>query len=146
MPAYQGRREADFTAPPETCFAALTDYPSMHEWQRALRSATVLEHGPDGDVVEFEVDAKVRTFKYTLRVRYDAPHALDGEYLDGPFRRLDAGWRFDPAPGGGTRAAVEVTLDPGRFVPRPIARLVEDALLGRAIEDLRRRVDGARAG
>src|SRR3954452_25544764 len=59
MPAYQGRREADVAAPPEACFAALTDYASMPEWQRALKNCRVIEHGDGQDVVEYEVDAKV---------------------------------------------------------------------------------------
>jgi ribosome-associated toxin RatA of RatAB toxin-antitoxin module len=146
MPDYQGRREADVDAPPEACFAALTDYESMPEWQRALRSVRVLEPGDGSDVVEFEVDAKVRSFRYRLRCCYDEPHEIDSQYLGGPFRDFAARWRFEPAGDGGTRAIVEVRLDPGRFVPRPVARIVEDALLGRAVEDLKRRVEGVRTG
>ena len=140
MPDYQGRREADIAASPEACFAALTDYDAMPEWQRALERCTVVEHGDGSDVVDFEVDAKVRTIRYRLRLLYDEPHRIDSTYLDGPFRDFAANWRFDPAPGG-TRASVEVHLDPGRFVPRPLARMVEDALLGRAVEDLKARVE-----
>src|SRR3954447_20354813 len=148
MPDYQGRREADVEAPPEACFAALTDYDSMPQWQRALRSVRVLEHGDGADVVEFEVDAKVRTFRYRLCCRYDGPNLIDSPYLEGPFGDCAARWRFDPVEGdaGRTRAVVEVRLDPGRFVPRPVARLVEDALLGRAVEDLKRRVEAVRTG
>src|SRR4051794_37915389 len=148
MPDYQGRREADVEAPPEACFAALTDYDSMPQWQRALRSVRVLEREAGADVVEFEVDAKVRSFRYRLRCRYDEPHRIDSTYLEGPFRDFAARWRFEPLGAGAerTRAVVEVRLDPGRFVPRPVARLVEDALLGRAVEDLKRRVEGVRTG
>src|SRR4051812_3527054 len=84
MPDYQGRREADIAAPPEACFAALTDYESMPEWQRTLRRVRVLERGDNEDVVEYEVDAKVRTFKYRLRCCYDEPRAIDSAYLEGP--------------------------------------------------------------
>ena len=146
MPAYQGRREADVAAPPEACFAALTDYESMPEWQRALKRCTVIERGDGEDVVEYEVDAKVRTFKYRLRCIYDEPSKIDSEYLDGPFRDFAARWQFDAAADGGTRATVEVRLDPGRLVPRPVARMVEDAVLGRAVEDLKRRVEQGAAG
>jgi ribosome-associated toxin RatA of RatAB toxin-antitoxin module len=146
MPAYRGRREADLAASPEACFAALTDYGSMPDWQRALRSVTVTEPGDGWDVVTFEVDAKVRSFRYTLRLRYEPPRLIDSDYVDGPFRDFGARWTFDPAPGGGTRAAVEVRLDPGRLIPRPVTRIVEDALLGRAIDDLRARVDGPERG
>src|SRR3954452_18173157 len=41
MPDYEGRQEAEIAAPPEACFAALTDYESLPQWQRALRSVRV---------------------------------------------------------------------------------------------------------
>src|SRR4051794_28881605 len=130
MPDYQGRREADIAAPPQACFDALTDYATMPEWQRALKRVRVLEHGQDADVVEYEVDAKVRSFRYTLRCCYDAPTRIESTYLDGPFRDFAARWTFADDEAGGTRATVEVHLDPGRLVPRPVAHMVEDALLG----------------
>jgi ribosome-associated toxin RatA of RatAB toxin-antitoxin module len=142
MPDYAGHREAELAAPPQACFAALTDYAALPDWQRALKSARVLESGDDWDLVEYEVDAKVRSFTYTLRLRYDEPTAIESEYVDGPFREFAASWRFEPS-GAGTRASVKVRLDPGRFVPRPVARMVEDALLGRALEDLQRRVSSS---
>jgi ribosome-associated toxin RatA of RatAB toxin-antitoxin module len=146
MPTYTGTKTAEVDAPPEACFAAMVGYDSMPQWQRALRSVRVVEPGDGWDVVEFEVDARVRSFRYRLRCIYAEPQAIDSEYLDGPFRDFSARWRFDPAGDGRTRVSVDVHLDPGRFVPRPVARLVEDALLGRAVEDLRARVEGVRAG
>jgi ribosome-associated toxin RatA of RatAB toxin-antitoxin module len=141
MPDYQGRREADIAAPPQACFDALTDYDSMPDWQRAVKRVRVLEHEPDADVVEYEVDAKLRSLTYRLRVCYREPAEIDSAYLEGPFRDFAARWRLADDGSGGTRATVEVHLDPGRLVPRPVARLVEDALLGRAVEDLKRRVE-----
>src|SRR5438045_1829591 len=94
MPDYQGRREADIAAPPQACFDALTDYDAMPKWQRALKRVRVLEHGQDADVVEYEVDAKVRSLKYKLRIRYQEPELIDSAYLDGPFRDFAARWTF----------------------------------------------------
>src|SRR3954451_14441309 len=147
MPDYQGRREIDVEAPPASCFAALTDYESMPQWQSTLRSVRVLEREEAADVVEYEVDAKVRSFRYRLRCCYDPPHRIDSTYLEGPFRDFAARWSFEPRDGGHrTLAVVEVRLDPGRVVPRPLARLIEDAVLGRAVEDLKHRVEGVPAG
>ena len=46
---------------------------------------------------------------------------------------------------GGVAILVEARIDPGRFVPGPVRRMVEDAVLGRAIEDLQRRMSSAPA-
>ena len=142
MPATAARREAQVDAPPEACFAALTDYAALPSWQRALKAARVLESGDGWDVVEYEVDATVKTVRYTLRLTYDEPHAIDSEYVDGPFRDFAAAWRFAPA-GDGTLAAVEARIDPGRFVPGPLKRMIEDAVLGRAVEDLQQRMSSS---
>jgi ribosome-associated toxin RatA of RatAB toxin-antitoxin module len=146
MGDYRGRREADIEASPEACFETMTDYERLPEWQRAVKAARVIEHGEDADLVEYEVDAKLRTFKYRLRCCYPEPNVIDSTYVEGPFRDFSGRWAFEPRPGGGTRASIEVELDAGRWVPGPVARAVEDALLGRAVEDLKRRVEGHRPG
>ena len=104
MADYQGRREADIAAPPQACFDALTDYASMPEWQRAVKRVRVLEHGQESDVVEYEVDAKVRSLKYRLRVCYREPAEIDSSYLDGPFRDFAARWRLGARTPNGARS------------------------------------------
>lgn len=142
MPSYRGRQEVELAATPEECFEALTDYENLPEWQGAVKRARVVESGPDSDVVEYEVDAKITTIKYSLRQTYDAPHEIDSEYVKGPFRSMSGRWTFEERPGGRTLAAVEIEADPGRWMPKPVARVVEEALLKRAVEDLRKRIEG----
>jgi len=142
MPDYRGRQEAELAASPQECFDALTDYERLPDWQRAVKSARVLEHGPEHDVVEYEVDAKLTTLKYRLKQCYDEPALIDSEYVDGAFRSMSGRWTFEPRPDGRTLAAVEISVDPGRWVPGPVKRAIEEALLKRAMEDLRERVEG----
>jgi ribosome-associated toxin RatA of RatAB toxin-antitoxin module len=146
MPSYRGRQQAELDASPQTCFDALTDYERLPEWQRAVKSARIVEHADDHDVVEYEVDAKLTTLRYTLKQCYDAPRLIDSDYVDGAFRSMSGRWTFDERPGGRTLAAVEIAVDPGRWVPGPIKHAIEDALLKRALQDLRSRVEGADGG
>jgi ribosome-associated toxin RatA of RatAB toxin-antitoxin module len=146
MASYRGRQEAEVGAPPQACFDALTDYERLPEWQRAVKAARVVERGDDHDVVEYEVDAKLTTLKYRLKQCYEEPSLIDSEYVDGAFRSMSGRWTFEPRPGGRTLAAVEISVDPGRWVPGPVKHAIEDALLKRALEDLRSRVEAAARG
>jgi ribosome-associated toxin RatA of RatAB toxin-antitoxin module len=152
MPTYGDCRTAAIAATPQACFDALTDYERLPEWQGAVRSVQVLERDAQGRgaVVEYEIDARFKTVRYRLRQVYDEPHRLASEYLGGDFRDFGGEWRFKPAAGGGTEVALDLRIDPGRFVPGPLRSAIADAVMRRALKDLQRYVEGgeppARAG
>jgi ribosome-associated toxin RatA of RatAB toxin-antitoxin module len=143
MPTYGECRSLDIAAPPRVCFAALTDYERLPEWQGAVRSARVLERDSRGrgTVVEYEVDARVRHVRYRLRQIYDEPRRLGSEYLGGDFRDFSGEWRFAPRGDGGTHAELDLRIDPGRFLPRALRGIVADAVMRRALSDLKRYVE-----
>jgi ribosome-associated toxin RatA of RatAB toxin-antitoxin module len=144
MPTYGDCRTAEIGATPQACFDALTDYERLPEWQGAVRSVTVLEHDAQGrgSVVEYEVDARLKTVRYRLRQIYDAPHRLASEYLGGDFRDFAGEWRFAAAANGGTRVELDLRIDPGRFVPGPLRSAIADAVMRRALQDLKRHLEG----
>ena len=149
MSLYGESRQADIEARPEECYAALIDFEHVPDWQGSVRSARVLERDEAGrgSVVEFEVDAKVRTVRYRIRQIHEPPHRLASEYLGGDFRAFAGEWRFEPLAGGRTRAHLELAIDPGRLVPRPIRALISEAVMARALADLKVHVEaGARRG
>ena len=143
MPAYDECRVAEIGAPPQACFDALTDYERLPEWQGAVRSARVLErdeHGR-GAVVEYEVDARIKRVHYRLRQVYDEPHRLGSEYLGGDFRDFAGEWRFKALDGNRTHAELDLRIDPGLFVPGPVRRAIAHAVMGRALDDLKRHLE-----
>ena len=143
MSLYGEAHQADIDAPPEACYAALIDFERVPDWQGSVRSARVLERDEQGrgSVVEFEVDAKVRTVRYRIRQIHEPPHRLASEYLGGDFRAFAGEWRFEALPGGRTRAHLDLAIDPGRFVPGPIRALISDAVMVRALADLKVHVE-----
>ena len=145
MSLYGEAREADIDATPEACYAALIDFERVPEWQGSVRSARVLERDEAGrgSVVEFEVDAKVRTVRYRIRQIHEPPHRLASEYLGGDFRAFGGEWRFEALPGGRTRAHLELAIDPGRLVPKPVRALISEAVMARALADLKAHVEVA---
>jgi ribosome-associated toxin RatA of RatAB toxin-antitoxin module len=147
VPSYRRRHETRVAAPPQLCFDVLTDYESVAEWQGPVKRCKVLErdeHGR-GSVVEYEVDAKVRTISYRLRQCYDEPRRIDSEYLGGDVHDLDGTWTFESDGDDATQVVFSVRIDPGRFVPGPVRRMLEARVMGQAVEDLRRRAEAVHA-
>lgn len=138
MPAYASSRSAVIDADPQACFDALTDYEALPEWQGAVASARVLERDEQGrgKLVEYEIDAKVRKVRYVLEQQYDEPRLLGSRYVEGDFRDFQGEWRFTPEPGGATLAELDVTIDPGRAIPGPVRRIIANAVVRRALNDL----------
>jgi ribosome-associated toxin RatA of RatAB toxin-antitoxin module len=141
-PAYGDCRSMTIHAAPEACFDALTDFERLPSWQRAVRSARVLERDGEGrgTVVEYEVDAKVKRVRYRLRQVYDAPRRLGCEYVGGDFRDFSGEWRFVPVDAG-TRVELDLHIDPGRLVPGPLRAAISNAVMGRALADLKRHLE-----
>jgi ribosome-associated toxin RatA of RatAB toxin-antitoxin module len=143
MPSYGECRAADIDAPPQACFDALIDYESLPRWQGTVREVRVLERDERGrgSVVEYVVDARVKTVRYTLRQIYDEPRRVGSEYLGGDFRDFAGEWRFEPRGDGGTHVELDLRIDPGRFLPRALRGVVADAVMRRALSDLKRFVE-----
>jgi ribosome-associated toxin RatA of RatAB toxin-antitoxin module len=142
-PLYADCRTAIVKASAQACFDALTDFERLPEWQGAVRRARVLERDPEGRgaVVEYEVDARVRVVRYRLRQIYDEPRRLASEYLGGDFRDFCGEWRFKPADNGRTRVELDLRIDPGRFVPGLLRTAIADAVMRRALRDLKTYVE-----
>jgi ribosome-associated toxin RatA of RatAB toxin-antitoxin module len=142
-PLYGDCHTAIVEAGAQACFDALTDFERLPEWQGAVRRVRVLERDAEGrgSVVEYEVDARLKTVRYRLRQIYDEPHRLASEYLGGDFRDFCGEWRFEPGGDGRTRVELDLRIDPGRFVPRLLRSAIADAVMRRALHDLKAYVE-----
>jgi ribosome-associated toxin RatA of RatAB toxin-antitoxin module len=145
MASYGDCQTAEVDATPQQCFDLLTDYERLPEWQGAVRSASILERDAQGRgaVVEYEVDARVKTVRYRLRQVYDEPARLASEYLGGDFRDFSGEWRFVALDARRTRVELDLRIDPGRFVPGPVRGVIADAVMRRALRDLKTHLESA---
>jgi ribosome-associated toxin RatA of RatAB toxin-antitoxin module len=145
MASYGDCQTAEVDATPQQCFDLLTDYERLPEWQGAVRSAAILERDAQGRgaVVEYEVDARVKTVRYRLRQVYDEPARLASEYLGGDFRDFSGEWRFVALDERRTRVELDLQIDPGRFVPAPVRGVIADAVMRRALRDLKTHLESA---
>ena len=145
MPDYGECRSDEIAASPQQCYDAMTDFERVPEWQGAVKSIEVLERDQQGrgTVVAYEIDAKVKRVKYKLRQVHEPPHRLGSEYLGGDFRDFSGEWRFVDIGDGRTRAELDLRIDPGRFVPGPLRGAISDAVMRRALKDLKAHLEGA---
>ena len=128
---------------PQACFDALTDYDDMASWQSTVKSCEVVSRDGEGRgrVVDWEIDAKVRSISYRLEYSYEPPHWIGCRYLDGDVRDLDAEYIFEDRGDGSTLATFSLRVDPGSWVPGKAVDVLNDQVMKRSLEDLKRRVE-----
>jgi hypothetical protein len=141
MGATQAEHAEVIAGTPAACLAALLDFGSYPDWQSAVKSADVLEDGSD-PVVEFRIDAKVRTVRYVLRYHPEPPSRLWWEYVEGDVKSVAGEFALDDLGDGTTRATYRLDIDPGRFVPGPIRKALTEVVMRGSVRDLKRRVEG----
>lgn len=147
MPAYEDSREVTVNAPPQECFSVLTDYDRIPEWQSRVCECKVLgrDQAGRGSEVQYAIDAKLRVVRYTVRHLYDEPEWIGSEYLNGDFREFTGDYRFTPR-NGQTLVKFTLKIDPGFRVPGPIARMLGPYVMGKSLQDLKRRVEEVAGG
>jgi len=147
MPTYEATRAVDIEAPAAACFAVLTDYERMPEWQARVTECRVVSHDAEGrpSEVDYAVDARLRTVRYRLRHLYDEPRWIGSEYVSGDFKRFEGDYALDER-SGTTHVTFKLRIDPGLRVPGPIAKMLNEAVMGRALEDLKARVEAVANG
>ncbi len=144
MGAHDARHSAVIAASPQDCFDALCAFETYPEWQSAVRTCAVLERPRDGTViVETVSDARVRDVRYVLRYHFEAPLRLWWDYVEGDARDVSGDFELEDLGDGTTRATYRLVVDPGRFVPGPVRRLVAREATKGAVEDLRAHLESS---
>jgi uncharacterized membrane protein len=128
---------------PQECFDALVDYDTFPDWQRAVKSVEVLTTDRDGrgKDVAFEIDAKVKTIRYTLRYSYEPPHRIAWDYVEGDVKDVDGEMVFEDLGDGTTLATYSLALDPGVWMPGRLQKVLNDQVMKGSVEDLKQRVE-----
>jgi uncharacterized membrane protein len=143
VPSKRAEQQIVIEGPPQACFDALTDYDTFAEWQEAVKSCQVISrdsHGR-GKEVELEVDAKVKSINYRLEYHYEEPHLITWDYLDGDVKEIEGEYVFEDRGDGTTLATYTLHIDPGVWVPGKIAKMLNEHVMKRSMEDLKRRVE-----
>lgn len=142
MSVHRAERTIEVDASPEACFAAAIDYETFPTWQSAVLAAEVLERDDKGRgvLVDFRTDAKLREVRYLLRYRYGEGHAVSWEYVEGDIEHIEGDYAFEQRDGG-TRVTYRLGIDPGVPAPKFVVRRLNEQVMQRSMEDLKREVE-----
>jgi uncharacterized membrane protein len=131
-------------APPERCFAIVTDFPSYPEWARDLKEAVIRERDEQGrpTEVEFRASALGRSTHYTLAYDYSkAPEILSWSMVKGDLMgAIDGMYHFQPAPSGGTSVRYDLAIELVVPLPGFVKRRAEVRILN-TIRELKVRAE-----
>ena len=134
-------------APPEQCFAVVSDIERYPEWAADIKDVTVRSRDADGRPAEvtFRAGAFGRSTSYTLSYDYSgAPGALAWKQTAGDLTsKLDGRYSFERADNGSTEVAY--TLEVELRVPLPgfIKRRAQSRIMHTALEELKTRVESS---
>ncbi|MDA8317966.1 MAG: SRPBCC family protein [Actinomycetota bacterium] len=133
----QATEHTTVSAPPERCYAVVTDIERYPEWAADIKQVTVERRDGDGRplVCTFRAAAFGRSTSYTLEYDYsEAPHVLSWRQTRGDITtKLDGRYVFEPAVGGGTDVTYHLEVElrvpiPGFIKLRAASRIISTAL------------------
>lgn len=124
-------------------FALVNDvaaYPRRFDW---CRQAAVLEQG-DGRLVA-RLDLGIGGFHtwFTTVNALSAPHHIDMQLRDGPFRRLHGRWQFHALDESACKVSLTLDFEPQSRLLGPAMSLGMQGLADRMVDDFVREADRA---
>jgi carbon monoxide dehydrogenase subunit G len=129
-------------APRTLVMSVIADFPAYRDWATGVRSAEILESGPDGRAlqVRFVLDAGLIKDSYVLAYQWDADAAVHWDLADpgSMISEMSGGYRLADD-GGGTRVTYDLAV--GLRVPMlgVMKRRAEKTIVDTALKGLRDR-------
>ena len=137
----------EIDAPQADCFAAILDFDHYPEWSSAVTRARILERDAAGigRVVEFHIDAKVKTLRYVLAYQHKKPSQLTWRSVDGDIESIEGIYRFRKLGPKRTEASCRQEIRLGFWLPGPLRRLAERTALAQSVNEFKDYVERLKA-
>ena len=131
----------------DDCLAVVLDFENYPSWARDLKQVTIQERDEAGRgrLVEFRAAAMGQSFKYVLEYNYtEMPDSFSWVLNSGEkLRQLDGTYRFEPE-GDATRVHYDLVVDLSIPLPGLIKRRAAGMIMGTALRELKKAVEGPR--
>jgi ribosome-associated toxin RatA of RatAB toxin-antitoxin module len=133
----------DVKATAEEIFEVATDFEAYPDWNSNIKKTEVKKTDSKGRATEvwYEVDAKIKTVRYTLKYSYSkAPTSFSWDLKDGDVKKMKGSYEFDEFDDV-TEVRYEMEVDPGFPVPGFMKKQAEKQIAKAALKDLKKRVE-----
>jgi carbon monoxide dehydrogenase subunit G len=130
-------------APPERVLAVIADIESYPEWTGQIKSAQVVEAGPDGKPAQarFVMDAGVLKDEYVLQYDWNAS-GVSWELVGKSAVQKSQEGSYSLAPAGdGTEVTYQVAVDISMPMLGMFKRKAEKMIMDSALKELKKRVE-----
>lgn len=129
----------EIAAPRLDCFTAIVDFERYPEWSGQVTRARILEYDAEGvgRIVEFFIDARVKTIRYVLEYAYRKPSQLTWKSIDGDVESIEGIYRFRKLDPGRTEATCRQEIKLGFWLPGPLRRLAERTALAQSVAEFK---------
>ncbi|MDX2165800.1 MAG: SRPBCC family protein [Deltaproteobacteria bacterium] len=133
----------EIAATPAQCLEVLLDFERYPAWSSAVSKARILERDDDGvgRIVEFAVDAKVKTIRYVLEYRYKRPGSLTWKSIEGDVESIEGYYKLRKLGAERTEATCRQEITLGFWLPGPLRRLAERTALVQSVNEFRDAVE-----
>jgi len=142
--ADQSTQSITISAPPAAIMAVIADFPAYPEWTGSLRSAEVLEQGPDGRAkrVHFTLDAGVVKDQYELEYIWTGDERVEWNLVKGQMQKMQHGtYALRDVGGGTTEVTYSLTIDLAIPMLGMLRRKAERVIMDTALKELKKRVE-----
>lgn len=127
----------------------IADFPAYPDWATGVRSAEVLDAGPDGRPlrVRFTLDAGLIKDSYVLSYAWDGDSGVSWELAEaGTMVTEMSGAYLLADDGSGTRVSYELAVGTGMPMIGMLKRKAEKTIIDTALRGLKRRTEGLAPG
>lgn len=129
------RRQALIAQPPERLFELVNDverYPQMYPWCSRVE---ILERGENMLAARLHVRSAGIEFSFATRNTLEPPHRMRMQMIEGPLKRLDGDWTFEPYGDGGCRVDLHLDFEPRSRLLGLATTFAFQRLADRLVED-----------
>lgn len=131
------------------CFETISDFASYPQWQKSIKEVQIIEHENTRPViVEYKLDAILKTICYTLRYEYDERDPknliLDWFYVGGDLKNVEGRYTFKELDSSKTLATLYMGVEIGIWAPQFILNTFKEKNMQESIHALKTRVETTR--
>ena len=140
------KRSMQINAKPATCFQIIADFEKYPAWQKRVKEVTILEqeHGR-AVIVEYALDATLKTINYTLRYSYDEKDPkkllLSWDYVGGDLKKIVGSYIFEEVAEGKTNVTFYLQIEIGQWVPNFVMHAFREGSMQETLEALKKRAE-----